>query len=92
MHLPCSCVPAMLDTKIQQRCTWYMPCLLPCMGPQRHCSFNGVGLLRTPLMSYHAHNERARESSVLTRLQQGEAVAVVSDAGMPVRRQRLPLS
>lgn len=43
-------------------------------------------------MSYHAHNERARESSVLTRLQQGEAVAVVSDAGMPVRRQRLPLS
>jgi len=43
--------------------------------------------IRTPLVSYHEHNERARESLVLSRLRRGEALALVSDAGMPVRAQ-----
>jgi 16S rRNA (cytidine1402-2'-O)-methyltransferase len=35
------------------------------------------------LSSYHRHNERARERQVLTRLEAGERVALVSDAGLP---------
>ncbi len=44
--------------------------------------FNHFGI-ETPLVSYHAHNARAKESALLARLQRGEAVAVISDAGMP---------
>jgi 16S rRNA (cytidine1402-2'-O)-methyltransferase len=35
------------------------------------------------LLSYHEHNEAKRTAEVLPRLQQGERVALVSDAGMP---------
>jgi len=35
------------------------------------------------LVSYHAHNEAARTAEVLTRLQRGERLALVSDAGLP---------
>jgi 16S rRNA (cytidine1402-2'-O)-methyltransferase len=35
------------------------------------------------LLSYHRHNEAARESEVLGRLQRGELLALVSDAGLP---------
>jgi 16S rRNA (cytidine1402-2'-O)-methyltransferase len=35
------------------------------------------------LMSYHEHNEAARTADVLPRLERGEQVALVSDAGMP---------
>jgi len=41
--------------------------------------------IRTPLVSYHTHNERSREADVLARLRRGEALAIISDAGMPVR-------
>ncbi|KAK9713890.1 hypothetical protein RND81_06G057500 [Saponaria officinalis] len=34
-------------------------------------------------MSYHKFNESQRERTVLKRLQQGEIVALISDAGMP---------
>jgi 16S rRNA (cytidine1402-2'-O)-methyltransferase len=37
----------------------------------------------TALVSLHAHNERARAPQILTRLQQGDSVALVSDAGTP---------
>jgi len=37
----------------------------------------------TPLISYHEHNKLAREAHLLDRLQAGEMVALVSDAGMP---------
>ena len=39
--------------------------------------------LRTPLISYHAHNWQARIPSILETLNSGD-VALVSDAGMPV--------
>jgi 16S rRNA (cytidine1402-2'-O)-methyltransferase len=39
--------------------------------------------IRARLMSYHRHNEAARLGEVLSRLQQGERVALVSDAGLP---------
>jgi len=39
--------------------------------------------IRTPLISYHEHNEAARVAEVLPRLQAGERIALVSDAGLP---------
>jgi 16S rRNA (cytidine1402-2'-O)-methyltransferase len=39
--------------------------------------------VRTPLTSFHDHNERDRVSSLLTALQGGQDVALVSDAGTP---------
>ncbi|KAK6136551.1 hypothetical protein DH2020_029711 [Rehmannia glutinosa] len=39
--------------------------------------------IRTPLLSYHKFNESQREQAVLKRLQGGEIVALISDAGMP---------
>jgi 16S rRNA (cytidine1402-2'-O)-methyltransferase len=35
------------------------------------------------LASYHRHNEAAREHEVLGRLERGERIALVSDAGLP---------
>jgi 16S rRNA (cytidine1402-2'-O)-methyltransferase len=40
--------------------------------------------LATPLLSLHAHNESRRVPALLTRLAQGERVALVSDAGTPL--------
>ncbi|HWP98997.1 MAG TPA: 16S rRNA (cytidine(1402)-2'-O)-methyltransferase [Vicinamibacterales bacterium] len=39
--------------------------------------------IRTPTMSLHEHNERARVPLLLRRLEAGEDVALVSDAGTP---------
>ena len=40
--------------------------------------------LRKPMVSLHAHNERGRADELLARLQAGEVVALVSDAGTPL--------
>jgi 16S rRNA (cytidine1402-2'-O)-methyltransferase len=39
--------------------------------------------IRARLLSYHEHNEARRTSELLPRLQAGERVALVSDAGVP---------
>ncbi|HHY36553.1 MAG TPA: 16S rRNA (cytidine(1402)-2'-O)-methyltransferase [Firmicutes bacterium] len=39
--------------------------------------------ITTPLVSYHEHNRKARGEELLGRLQGGEDIALVSDAGMP---------
>ena len=39
--------------------------------------------IRTPLLSYHEHNEAARVAELLPRLAAGERMALVTDAGMP---------
>jgi 16S rRNA (cytidine1402-2'-O)-methyltransferase len=39
--------------------------------------------IATPTLSYHEHNERERAAELVTRLEQGARVALVSDAGMP---------
>jgi 16S rRNA (cytidine1402-2'-O)-methyltransferase len=39
--------------------------------------------IRARLLSYHRHNEASRLGDVLSRLRQGERVALVSDAGLP---------
>jgi 16S rRNA (cytidine1402-2'-O)-methyltransferase len=36
------------------------------------------------LVSYHEHNEQARASELVRRMREGEVVALVSDAGMPL--------
>jgi 16S rRNA (cytidine1402-2'-O)-methyltransferase len=40
--------------------------------------------IATPLVSLHEHNESARLRPLVERLQRGEAVALVSDAGTPL--------
>jgi 16S rRNA (cytidine1402-2'-O)-methyltransferase len=40
--------------------------------------------IETPLVSLHEHNEAARTGPLVDRLQRGEAVALVSDAGTPL--------
>src|SRR5918912_1168182 len=39
--------------------------------------------VRARLLSYHEHNEAKRTGEVLPRLQGGERIALVSDAGLP---------
>lgn len=39
--------------------------------------------ITTPATSFHAYNEHAKTDSLIARVQQGERVAVVSDAGTP---------
>jgi len=39
--------------------------------------------IRTPLISYHAHNEAERARSLVEELKQGRRIAIVTDAGMP---------
>lgn len=39
--------------------------------------------ITTPMVSHHAHNERASSAGLLTLLAAGESIALVTDAGMP---------
>ncbi|KAL5705596.1 16S rRNA (cytidine(1402)-2'-O)-methyltransferase [Ranunculus cassubicifolius] len=39
--------------------------------------------IKTPLLSYHKFNETQREDAILKRLQEGDIVALISDAGTP---------
>src|SRR6202000_2556108 len=43
---------------------------------------NHYGIDR-PMISYHEHNELTRAAELVSRLEKGDDVAVVSDAGMP---------
>ena len=39
--------------------------------------------INTPLTSYHEHNEAAKTAQLVNRLQRGQSIALVSDAGTP---------
>lgn len=39
--------------------------------------------IKTPLSSYHEHNEKLRTQMAISRIQSGEALALISDAGTP---------
>src|SRR6058998_4030344 len=41
------------------------------------------GIAGARVLSYHEHNEAARTAELLPRLQAGERIALVSDAGLP---------
>lgn len=38
----------------------------------------------TPMVSYHEHNESQRTEQLLAKLQQGQSIALISDAGTPL--------
>jgi 16S rRNA (cytidine1402-2'-O)-methyltransferase len=40
--------------------------------------------IRKPVISYHEHNETARSAELVERMEAGESVALVSDAGTPL--------
>ncbi len=40
--------------------------------------------IRKPLISYHDHNEASRTTGLISRLQMGESIALLSDAGTPL--------
>ncbi len=40
--------------------------------------------IKKQMLSLHQHNEQQRSEALLTRLQQGESVALISDAGTPL--------
>jgi 16S rRNA (cytidine1402-2'-O)-methyltransferase len=40
--------------------------------------------VKAKLVSYHEHNERARAAELAERMREGQTVALVSDAGMPL--------
>ena len=39
--------------------------------------------IQKPLLSYHEHNERMQEETLLEKLREGKNVALVTDAGTP---------
>ncbi len=39
--------------------------------------------IRTPLISYHEHNEKSRTDQLIAKLMAGESIALISDAGTP---------
>lgn len=39
--------------------------------------------IKTPLTSYHEHNEKGKAQTLLQRLEEGANIALISDAGMP---------
>jgi 16S rRNA (cytidine1402-2'-O)-methyltransferase len=39
--------------------------------------------IRKPLISYHEHNRRMREKTLLSELREGKSIALVTDAGTP---------
>lgn len=39
--------------------------------------------IRTPTISYHDHNERARAQQLVERMKTGQQIALISDAGSP---------
>lgn len=40
--------------------------------------------IKTPLISYHMHNEKSRIEEIITRLKENENIALISDAGYPL--------
>ncbi|MCL6415921.1 16S rRNA (cytidine(1402)-2'-O)-methyltransferase [Aestuariirhabdus sp. Z084] len=40
--------------------------------------------IKTPMVAYHDHNERERSGRLLDRIEAGESVALISDAGTPL--------
>ena len=39
--------------------------------------------IKTPQISYHAHNQASRTAELISHLEAGESIALVTDAGMP---------
>ncbi|MGH2406013.1 MAG: 16S rRNA (cytidine(1402)-2'-O)-methyltransferase [bacterium] len=57
--------------------------LIACEDTRRTRGLLAHHEIRTPVISLHEHNERARIPQILKMLQDGKSVALVSDAGTP---------
>ena len=42
--------------------------------------------IKKPLTSYHEHNVREKGEELISKLEEGQDIALVSDAGMPGRK------
>lgn len=40
--------------------------------------------IKTPRIAFHEHNERTQSAKLITKLQRGESIALISDAGTPL--------
>lgn len=57
--------------------------LIACEDTRHAATLLAAYEIHVPLVSFHEHNEAKRTEELLARVQQGEEVAVISDAGMP---------
>jgi 16S rRNA (cytidine1402-2'-O)-methyltransferase len=57
--------------------------LVLCEDTRRTRALLGRHGVEATLLSYHRHNEARRTQELLPRLEQGERIALVSDAGLP---------
>ncbi len=58
--------------------------LIACEDPRRTQKLLNHYQIHTPTISYHDHNEMTRAPELVVRLGEGEKIALVTDAGMPV--------
>ena len=58
--------------------------LIACEDTRRTARLCARFDIRTPRISLHAHNEARRLPGLLQKLEAGESIAVVSDAGTPL--------
>lgn len=57
--------------------------LIACEDTRRTARLLRAHDIKTPTLSYHEHNEAARTPDLISRLQRGDNIALVSDAGTP---------
>ena len=57
--------------------------VIACEDTRRTLKLLNYFEIKKSLVSYHRHNERSRSADILERLERGETVALVSDAGTP---------
>jgi 16S rRNA (cytidine1402-2'-O)-methyltransferase len=58
--------------------------LIACEDTRRTQDLLNHYQIRTPTISYHEHNEMTRAPELVIKLEEGNNIALVSDAGMPV--------
>lgn len=58
--------------------------LIACEDTRRTQKLLNHYKLRTPTISYHEHNEMTRAPELIIKMEEGSAIALVSDAGTPV--------
>lgn len=57
--------------------------LIACEDTRRSQKLLNYFSIKTKLISYHEHNEQARSEELISLMQEGKNIALVSDAGMP---------
>jgi 16S rRNA (cytidine1402-2'-O)-methyltransferase len=58
--------------------------LIACEDTRRTQNLLNHYQIRTPTLSYHDHNEMTRAPELVIKMEEGNNIALVSDAGMPV--------